>query len=211
MFDEGVDSPAGDDTSSEPACDAEHSAEQSEPCAPPVEPVLTKKRWEPAGEWLQEPQTARRFMNSQPAKSSKPVFDRYTWQKLGRAVSGQPYEQLASVETEEQTLSWPPQTEGVAPQSYVPVVETDEAYSQLVPDIGGPMSSAVEPPKPDHLIDDSLENASGLTLDVPTGQAASYVIQTNTAEDVDVPHAQIPEEVDAPTCLLYTSPSPRDS
>ncbi len=105
-------------------------------------------RWKPAGEWPAEPIST--FDESAAASSPvaeyaaqdvreanrNPVFDRYTWCELGRAVSPDQTMRQFALPHLEHAAVWPPQTAGVAPVATIPVIDLEPQIAEQLDDIG---------------------------------------------------------------------------
>lgn len=97
-------------------------------------------RWLPAGEWPAPAAISDTLTHSasvldvEPALTGinrSPVFDRFTWQELGRSVGPDQRRQVVQNVTIEK-LEWPPNVCGIAPFHAIPVTElatTDETES----------------------------------------------------------------------------------
>lgn len=102
------------------------------------------KPWRPAGSWSATPDSPRRLYQSPGQTNSSPVFDRYTWCELGRAVSSEPARRVITTATNSESVEWPPVVDGVAPDVQIPMLEFDEDYSELLSDLGTLVESTTD-------------------------------------------------------------------
>ena len=146
------------------------TASQAQPTAPLFSHF---SRWEPAGTWPAPLVLGGTESTLQTTPSNtEPVFDRYTWCELGRAVSPDQVQQTRLPEPSI-TPVWPPDITGVAPPASIPIIECDEAQTEHLTESTKPCTVPTIAVSPVIDIDAPLPNLEAEFLD----QSFDYIQQ----------------------------------
>jgi type II secretory pathway predicted ATPase ExeA len=119
---------------SEDASDCPDDLEQSATAA--TGQRNTFEPWNPPGQW---PAVASQGVRQQADRTlvpadveAVPVFDRYTWRELELEIADDHEEENVLVFPDVQAVAWPPELEGVAPATVIPIIDDDNPSSVLI-------------------------------------------------------------------------------